>query len=109
MADIEQLRPPNPSHSISSTLQSPTINTADIFPATTCTKITPSPGLSNNPVSNTIVLEDGSLKTIIKTMPFQQAKQIIISAKKQMPKVQTTDIYIEENPGKSFLAFGRKL
>lgn len=105
--DIEQTQPQSLAHSnrqTGSTNQSATIDTGEVFGPITPMHakpvvIAPS-GLSSNPVTRTIMQADGSVKTIIKPLPSisLKAKEVIISARKPVPKVQTTDLFIEEKP-----------
>jgi len=101
-ADVEQIRLPNPFHSHLSVTPSSTIDTGEIFPATSSPMVAPSPGLRNNPVNGMVIQKSGYVKTIIKPMPFQNAKEVIISPKKQTPNAQQTDIYIQEKAGEIF-------
>jgi hypothetical protein len=101
--DMEQVRPPNPSHSHTSLTRSLTIGISGLSQATSAPTLpSKSPGLSNNPVTAQIVRADGSTKTIIKSLAFQHAKQVTVKARKQTPKVQQIDLYIEEKAGEIF-------
>lgn len=114
--DMEDPGPQNPGPAVTrsnrrtdSTFQSATIDTSEIFPPITPKVATPvvipSSGLSSNPVTGTFVQADGSVKTVIKPLPsIVKAKEVTISPRKNLPKIQTTDLIVEEKAGEIYPA-----